>query len=65
MKALKCVGLAGFAILGVSSLLVAKSAMAIEKAKYTVIKKKDEFEIRQYDSQIVAETYVEGTLVDV
>jgi len=65
MKALKCVGLAGFAILGVSSLLVAKSAMAIEKAKYTVIEKKDEFEIRQYDSQIVAETYVEGALEDV
>ena len=65
MKALKCVGLAGFAILGVSSLLVAKSAMAIEKAKYTVVEKKDEFEIRQYDSQIVAETYVEGALEDV
>jgi hypothetical protein len=65
MKALKCVGLVGFAILGVSSLLVAKSAMAIEKAKYTVIEKKDEFEIRQYDSQIVAETYVEGALEDV
>jgi hypothetical protein len=65
MKTLKCVGLAGFAILGVSSLLVAKSAMAIEKAKYTVIEKKDKFEIRQYDSQIVAETYVEGALEDV
>ena len=65
MQAIKYIGLAGFAILGVSSLLVAKSAMAIEKAKYTVIEKKDEFEIRQYDSQIVAETYVEGALEDV
>jgi hypothetical protein len=38
--------------------------MAIEKAKYTVIEKEDDFEIRQYDSQIVAETYVEGDLED-
>lgn len=65
MKTIKCIGLAGFALLGVSSLLVAKSAMAIEKAKYTVIGKEDDFEIRQYDSQIVAETYVEGDLEDV
>jgi hypothetical protein len=65
MKTLKYIGLAGFAILGVSSLLVAKSAMAIEKAKYTVLEKEDDFEIRQYDSQIVAETYVDGDLEDV
>jgi hypothetical protein len=64
MKAFKYIGLAGFALLGVSSLLGAKSAMAIEKAKYTVIEKEDDFEIRQYDSQIVAETYVEGDLED-
>ena len=62
MKTLKCIGLTGIALLGVSSLLVAKSAMAIEKAKYTVVEKEDDFEIRQYDSQIVAETYVEGDL---
>jgi len=65
MKTFKYVGLAGFALLGVSSLLVAKSAMAIEKATYTVIEKEDDFEIRQYDPQIVAETYVEGDLEDV
>ena len=65
MKTLRCIGLAGFALLGVSSLFVAKSAMAIEKAKYTVIEKEDDFEIRQYESQIVAETYVEGDLEDV
>ena len=65
MKTLKCIGLAGFALLGVSSLLVAKSAMAIEKATYTVLEKEDDFEIRQYNSQIVAETYVEGDLEDV
>jgi hypothetical protein len=65
MKTIKCIGLAGVALLGVSSLLVAKSAMAIEKAKYTIIQREEDFEIRQYDSQIVAETYVEGDLEDV
>ena len=65
MKTFKCIGIAGVALLGVSSLLVAKSAMAIEKAKYTVMEKEDEFEIRQYEPQIVAETYVEGELEDV
>lgn len=62
MKILKYIGLAGVALIGVSSLMVPKSAMAIEKAKYTVLEKKDDFEIRQYESQIVAETYVEGDL---
>ena len=65
MKTFKYIGLAGFALLGVSSLLVAKSAMAIEKAKYTVLEKEDDFEIRQYDPQIVAETFVEGDLEEV
>ena len=65
MRTFKIIGLAGFALLGVSSILVVKSAMAIEKAKYTVLEKEDGFEIRQYDPQIVAETYVEGDLEDV
>ncbi|MDB4441843.1 heme-binding protein [bacterium] len=65
MKNLMYIGLAGVALLGVSSLLVAKSAMAIEKAKYTVVEKEDDFEIRQYDPQIVAETFVEGDLEEV
>jgi hypothetical protein len=62
MRTFKIIGLAGFALLCVSPLLVVKSAMAIEKAKYTVLEKKDGFEIRKYDPQIVAETYVEGDL---
>lgn len=62
MKTLKYIRLAGVALIGVSSLMVPKSAMAIEKAKYTVLEKQDDFEIRQYESQIVAETYVEGEL---
>jgi hypothetical protein len=65
MKTFKYIGLAGFALLGVSSLLVAKSAMAIEKSKYTVVEKDDDFEIRQYDPQIVAETFVQGDLEEV
>ena len=65
MRTFRYIGLAGVALLGVSSLLVAKSAMAIEKAKYTVVEKEDDFEIRQYDPQIVAETFVEGDLEEV
>jgi hypothetical protein len=62
MRTFKLIGLAGFAFLCVSSLLIVKPAMAIEKAKYTVLEKEDGFEIRQYDPQIVAETFVEGDL---
>ena len=65
MKTFKYIGFAGLALLTVSSLFIAKSAVAIEKAKYTVLDKKEEFEIRQYEAQIVAETYVRGTLEDV
>ena len=65
MKNLIYIGLAGVALLGVSSLLVAKSAMAVEKAKYTVLEREEDFEIRQYDPQIVAETFVEGNLEEV
>ena len=65
MKTLKYIGLVGFTLLTVSSLLVAKSAMAIEKAKYTVLEKDDSFELRQYEAQIVAETFVEGDLEEV
>ena len=48
MRTFKIIGLAGFALLCVSSLLVVKSAMAIEKAKYKVIKKEDGFELRTW-----------------
>ena len=65
MKTLKYIGITGFTLLTVSSLFVVKSAMAIEKAKYTVLEKEDRFELRQYEAQIVAETYVEGNLEDV
>ena len=62
MKTFKYIGLAGFTLLTVSSLLVAKSAVAVEKAKYAVLEKEGDFEIRQYDPQIVAETFVASKL---
>ena len=65
MKTYKYIGLAGFTLLTVSSLLATQSAMAIEKAKYTVLEKVENFEIRQYEAQVVAETYVQGTLEEV
>jgi len=39
-------------------------AMAIEEAKYEVIKKDNKFEIRDYAAHILAETVVEGNLED-
>jgi hypothetical protein len=38
--------------------------MATEEAKYTVIRKDGDIEIRQYESQIVAETAVQASLED-
>ena len=42
----------------------AMDAMAIEEAKYNVIKKDNNFEIRDYAPHILAETVVEGDLKD-
>ncbi|TSA09831.1 MAG: heme-binding protein [Deltaproteobacteria bacterium] len=39
--------------------------MAIEEAKYTVLEREEDFELRQYEPQIVAETLVEGDFHDV
>jgi effector-binding domain-containing protein len=39
-------------------------AMAIEEAKYRVIKRDNKFEIRDYEAHILAETVVEGNLED-
>ena len=64
MKILDYDGLVGFILLTVFSLAIVNSATAIEKAKYTVVEKEDAFELRQYEAQIVAETYVEGSLKD-
>jgi len=46
------------------TLFGAMTAMATEEAKYTVVKKEDAFELRDYASHIVAETVVEGDIND-
>ena len=64
MRILNYDGLVGFILVAVFSLVIVNSATAVEKAKYTVVEKEDDFELRQYEAQIVAETYVEGSLKD-
>ena len=41
------------------------TGMAIEEAKYKVLEREGDFELRQYEPQIVAETLVEGDFQDV
>ena len=62
MKSLNYNRLFGLIFLVVFSLAIVNTATAIEKAKYTVLDKEDDFELRQYEARIVAETYVEGSL---
>jgi len=45
--------------------LIIGEAMAIEKAKYTVVEGEGNFELRQYEPYIVAETIVEGDFDEV
>jgi effector-binding domain-containing protein len=52
--------LAGFVTIALYIFCGSNTAMAIEKAEYELLQKEGSFEIRQYDPQIVAETYVEG-----
>lgn len=49
-------------LIAVLILLFAGMAMAIEEAKYSVIEKSNEFELRAYSPRILAETLVSGTL---
>ena len=55
-----------FKILVSSALLLtgAVDAMAVEEAKYEVVKQEDKFEIREYAPHILAETVVAGSLED-
>tara|TARA_R110001583_G_scaffold130834_1_gene282562 strand:- start:63134 stop:63751 length:618 start_codon:yes stop_codon:yes gene_type:complete len=48
--------------IGLFVLFFAGEVMAIEEAKYTVIEKTDEFELRAYSPKILAETVVSGSL---
>lgn len=41
-------------------LLTSGAAMATEEPKYTVLSQADEFELRRYDEQLVAQTWVSG-----
>jgi effector-binding domain-containing protein len=46
------------------TLLLAGNAMAVEEAKYSVLREEDGFELRMYESHILAETTVDGTFED-
>lgn len=48
-----------YGLLG-ASLFVSGAAMAIEEPDYTVLSQTDDFELRRYDSQLVAQTWVTG-----
>jgi hypothetical protein len=45
--------------------LITGDAMAIERAKYTVVEREGNFELRQYEPHLVAETIVEGDFDEV
>lgn len=43
-----------------SALLLSGAAMATEEPKYTVLKQTEDFELRRYDEQLMAQTWVTG-----
>ena len=45
--------------------LWARIGMAIEEAKYDVLEREGDFEVRQYQPHIVAETLIEGDFQEV
>ena len=47
-------------VLLTSALLLSGAAMATEEPKYTVLKQTEDFELRRYESQLVAQTWVSG-----
>ena len=46
-------------------LISATTAMAYEQPEYTVVERYDDFELRRYDPQIVAETDIYGNFSEV
>lgn len=59
-------GCMGFIVLVLCFILcTGERGMAVEKARYTVIVKSGDFELRQYPPQIVAQTAVEGDFDEV
>lgn len=60
------VGIAGAVLAGAVTLsLRAGEAMAIDEPNYTVIEQAEDFELRQYEPYIVAQTLVEGDFSEV
>ena len=53
-----------FAALLSISIIILNKAMAIETPKHTLVKKENGFEIRQYDSMIIATTSVRSDYSD-
>ena len=47
-------------VLLTNALLLSGAAMATEEPKYTVLKQAEDFELRRYESQLVAQTWVSG-----
>ena len=52
------------AIFTVAMFLLVGNAMAVEEAKYKVLREEDGFELREYESHILAETTVDGAFED-
>jgi effector-binding domain-containing protein len=48
----------------ITTLLLARNAMAVEEAKYNVLREEGGFELREYESHILAETTVDGAFED-
>ena len=66
MKPWKLLLTAFSSVLFASSVFLRGDAvMAIEEARFTVLERDKEFELRQYEPQIVAETLVEGNFEEV
>lgn len=56
--------IARFSWATIASLLLVGNAMAVEEAKYTVLREQAPFELRKYDAHILAETIVDGDFED-
>jgi hypothetical protein len=54
-----------FFVLCLGTVLLGRDAQAIEETKFKVIESEGKFELRQYASHIVAETFVEGDFNEV
>lgn len=52
-------------MVAINFFILEKTSMAIEKPKYTILEKDKNFELRQYEPYIVAETFIEGDFKDI